>query len=362
LVYSATFACIRLVKFCNPIGDLKDKIIFGQILKYIMNTYLRLGLIVLCVSLIFGCKNDIDITADYKETSIVYGLLNQTDSVQYIKIYKTFLGDANAYQMATATDSFYHQNVLDVTIERWKNNSLAGIIQCVRDSSLPMDSGIFANAPNITYKSVGSDSIYADSDYRLVIRNTKTGLITYATTSVIDKFFTYNSVDAYVNMLQNPYKVIWFNARDGAFYRVKFKFHYAETNTITGITEYKILDWDLGEVLGSGLMVGDQLNVKIFPDDFYAYVGNKLAPLANTKRFAGKIDIEFVAGNQVLYDYYQVNNYGNSLALNNPTLTNVTNGLGVFGSRYVQTIYDRTLTQGSLDSLSFGRFTSDLGF
>ncbi|HQV01358.1 MAG TPA: hypothetical protein PLO59_09380, partial [Bacteroidia bacterium] len=176
-----------------------------------MISTLRLGLLVCCMALLNGCKNDIDITADYKETSIVYGLLNPSDSVQYVKIYKTFLGDANAYEMAASTDSFYHQNVLDVTIERWKNNTLAGIIQCVRDSSILMDSGIFANAPNITYKTINNDSIYADSDYRLVIRNTKTGLITYATTSVIDKFFMYNSVEAYVNMLQNPYKVIWFN-------------------------------------------------------------------------------------------------------------------------------------------------------
>ena len=76
-----------------------------------------------------SCSNEIDITSDYKDITVVYAVLNQNDSVQYVKIYKAFLGDEDAFIMAQSTDSFYHQDVLEVTLERWKNNLLSGVTE-----------------------------------------------------------------------------------------------------------------------------------------------------------------------------------------------------------------------------------------
>ena len=38
-----------------------------------------------------SCNNELEINGELKETTVVYGLLNQSDSVQYLKIYKAFL-------------------------------------------------------------------------------------------------------------------------------------------------------------------------------------------------------------------------------------------------------------------------------
>lgn len=309
-----------------------------------------------------SCTNTFDVTDDYKDTTIVYAVLNQSDVVQYIKIYKAYLGEGDALVMAQQTDSFYYKDELDVTLERWKNNVLSGVIDFIRDSSLVMDTGVFANFPNISYKSKDADSIYDDSSYRLVIKNRSSGKDVFASTAIIDKFYAVNQINPFIDLLQNPFKVTWNNAQDARFYQISFRFHYAETNIASGTFENKYVDWKIGEVDATGFLPGSPVSIKIYPDDFYVYLRSKLEPDATLYRSAGYIDIIYEAGNEDLYQYYTINNYNNGLSQTLPSFTNINNGLGIFASRYNQSVLSRTLTARSLDSLAFGRYTYDLGF
>jgi len=40
--------------------------------------------------LLSACSTDLDVIGDYKETMIVYGLLDQAQDTQYVKINKAF--------------------------------------------------------------------------------------------------------------------------------------------------------------------------------------------------------------------------------------------------------------------------------
>ena len=75
---------------------------------------------VLCLVLgllISSCDNSLDILDEYKETPIVYGLLNKNDTVHYVRIQKGFLGEGNALLMAQYADSIYYDtSEVDVTI------------------------------------------------------------------------------------------------------------------------------------------------------------------------------------------------------------------------------------------------------
>src|SRR6188508_2297236 len=68
----------------------------------------------LSVFFFFSCSNELDITADYKETTVIYGLLNQNDTAQYVQIFKGFLDDnMSALVIAQNPDSiFYDDSVL----------------------------------------------------------------------------------------------------------------------------------------------------------------------------------------------------------------------------------------------------------
>ena len=52
-----------------------------------------------------GCSTDLDINAPYKNVTVVYGLLDQRQEVQYVKINKAYLGEGDALVYAQIADS-----------------------------------------------------------------------------------------------------------------------------------------------------------------------------------------------------------------------------------------------------------------
>ena len=47
-----------------------------------------------------SCETDFDTTTDWEDITVVYGIIDQNDSMQYIKINKAFLGEGNVLQFA----------------------------------------------------------------------------------------------------------------------------------------------------------------------------------------------------------------------------------------------------------------------
>ena len=86
-------------------------------------------LILLCVvQLVSSCSKDFKIDAPYKDITIVYGLLNISDTAHYIRIHKAFLDESkNALVMATTTDSIYYKNLSVTVYELKKPNPNTGI-------------------------------------------------------------------------------------------------------------------------------------------------------------------------------------------------------------------------------------------
>ncbi|MEJ6796383.1 MAG: hypothetical protein QNK63_06700, partial [Flavobacteriales bacterium] len=81
--------------------------------------------LVLIASITFlSCNSDIDLTAPYEDVTIVYGLLDQTEDIQYIRINKSFLGDAPLADMASVRDSVEYDDsdFISKRVEKWQGN------------------------------------------------------------------------------------------------------------------------------------------------------------------------------------------------------------------------------------------------
>jgi hypothetical protein len=64
-----------------------------------------------------SCKDDIEITGEFVETAVVFGLLDQADSLQFIKITRAFIGPGNAFDIAQIPDSNYFNSVTGTVTE-----------------------------------------------------------------------------------------------------------------------------------------------------------------------------------------------------------------------------------------------------
>ena len=101
---------------------------------------------IILVLLVFSsCENTVDINAEWKETIVVYGLLDPNDSVQYIKVNKAFLNqNTSTYTVAQISDSLY----LDSTEVSLRQVNTGRVINLIRTNTVKKQPGIFASDVN----------------------------------------------------------------------------------------------------------------------------------------------------------------------------------------------------------------------
>ncbi|MCD4731620.1 MAG: hypothetical protein K8R74_13530, partial [Bacteroidales bacterium] len=69
-----------------------------------------------------SCETDFDTTTDWEDITVVYGIIDQNDSMQYIKINRAFLGEGNVLQFAQEYDSSNYPFPLRVWLEEFNDN------------------------------------------------------------------------------------------------------------------------------------------------------------------------------------------------------------------------------------------------
>src|SRR5437870_4430063 len=72
----------------------------------------KFSAVILLLIFITSCSTDFSVTTSWKDITIIYGLLDASDTAQYIKVGKAFLDPAtNAYTIAQNPDSLYYKDL-----------------------------------------------------------------------------------------------------------------------------------------------------------------------------------------------------------------------------------------------------------
>ena len=156
-----------------------------------MNKFILSFLLVLLVS---SCETDFNVNADWDEVTILYGLLDQSNDLQYVKINKAFLGKEDALLMASNSDSSnFEPNDLEITIYKIKTSSFNSFdtlgLVTLSDTSLVKDPGLFPTDNNIIYKfNNSSDFLNSNFIYSIKVLNKISGNVVSSSTRLIDGF------------------------------------------------------------------------------------------------------------------------------------------------------------------------------
>ena len=325
---------------------------------------LLISLCLLSLSL-SSCKTDVDLLAPYKEVMVIYGVLDPTDSVQYIRINKAFLGEGNAYTFAQVADSFQYADVLDVKLERYKNNNFAGAINLERFEGPPLKDGIFASAPNYLYRTTGLDSIYQDSEYKLVVTNTQTGNVVTSKTVIVSKVGSITNPASFQTAVDfadpdNQFIAKFTRGNNAKYYDLNMRFNYYETEIANpSNTQIKSVFF---RVNGVEYLSNNSLEIPVPYTTFYSALRRLIPVNPFVKREAEPLDFVLVGGAEELYTYYQVNRPPTGINQSIPQYTNIEGGIGIFSCKYTDIVSDKLLSQTSKDSLQYGAITKDLGF
>jgi hypothetical protein len=147
------------------------------------------------VAILFAtsCSEKFKVAAPYKDITVIYGFLQQSDTAHYIRVQKAFLDqEKSAVSMAKVADSSFYKQI-NVRIERFtafgSTNTYKDSIHLERvdlnTEGYPKQPGQFFDAPNYAYKFKGTlDPQYF---YRIIVTNLVTGKRDSANAPIINE-------------------------------------------------------------------------------------------------------------------------------------------------------------------------------
>lgn len=300
------------------------------------------------ISTLQSCNEDIDLIGDFTETAVVYGILDQSDSVHLIKITRAFIGPGDAIQIASNPDSSYFNSV-NATVKEVINGVVTRTWILTDTTILNKDTiGIFYAPEQKVYhfNTPMNDPLLGHAIYRLDIDINNGEFNISGETPMVDDitvpsvFSTTFSYKFYQNSEPKTQNV---SVNVGTSYRVnaRLQIHYDDfvgpTSTPNSFT------WNLGEA-----DVQPETS-KIFAANgatFYELIGTACStgdPSIDKRNISG-ITLTVVGGAEHLYNYILVNQPSSTIAQTKPTYTNLsaTNDhdiIGVFTSRLTYSIY-----------------------
>jgi hypothetical protein len=285
----------------------------------------------------YSCDSKLDVNAEWKDITVVYGLLNQNDSLHYFKITKAFLGEGNALSFAQIPDSSYYHDSLEVRMEEYIDSQLQPKeFRFETTTEIPKDSGMFFYPYNLLFKTTGA--LNENAQYKLIIKNRTTGKLITSQTTLIHHF-DISKPQMYDQASFLPgfnSKVQWTSAVGGKRYQLVIRFHYLET-LISDTSQHsdKYVDWIAFKNLKSPDIAGGRtMDYPIPGDVFYIVVGSQVSESDLYNRLPRDVEYIFSVIGEDMNTYLEVTEPSTGIIQERPAFSNITNGIGLFSSTY----------------------------
>jgi hypothetical protein len=336
------------------------------------------GLVVLMLCIgFFGCDNELNVTADWKEVTILYGALNPTVSKNYVRVQRAYLDETtSALAFSEVRDSLYF-DTLTVFVEEFQEGVFKRRIPLKRVDGniigIPKDTGFFYDDENILYEldaDINPSQYATDWVYKITVENPATGDVTTASTASLGNIQPKSPISPsggsiYVYNTSNH--VVPVNFQEGKHaraYRVSMDIRIEEYKKDNPTQkEIKELEWVLvssgtTESLG-GFRDG---SYKVQSRGFFALLKNQLSVDPTVERRLVDYDFTFYGISDDFNTFLAVLEPSNGIVQKKPEFTNVQNGLGIFTSRNITKFENLRFNATTLPQIQTSELTEDLGF
>ncbi len=282
------------------------------------------------------CNTDVDIYSDYKDITIVYGLLDKSDDTVWLKVTKAFLGSGNALHFAQNSDSSNYPYKLDVELAGIKNGSEVQklVFDTITIHNKQAGDSVFYYPDQLMYYAV-TNGLNSEAVYHLTIKKND-GDIQSSTPVIPDFVITYP-----VSRINFNYdkEIQWSSARNGKRYEVNLVFYYRELWPGTTDTVTKSIGWSLGVAKSNSTDGGEQMGLPYTGQQFYSLLDNNLEKDPNVKRWVNGVDVIIGCGSQDFDTYYEVNNVAGGMLEEAPQFSNIKgdNAMGLLAARHTVT-------------------------
>ncbi|MDZ4822313.1 MAG: hypothetical protein SH856_02530 [Flavobacteriales bacterium] len=330
---------------------------------------------IIILSIISSCSTEVDLTADYLPTTIVYSLLDPVQDTQWVKINKTFIGDGNNLDYATIRDSSeYDFSDFAAVVEELDANE--NVVNTFALDSMTIHnkeiSGIFYSPHQTVYFFENNGGLNEEHEYRLKIDFENKNDVSAKTDIVkVDEIVMENPMQnsgASLLLAQSvgtegftfkTHTVRFVPIENAPFYEITVRFYYNElvwadaNHTILVSETMKSLNYYVGSFDQTNVNSSGKINADISGESFFAYLGNNIVADPLITREIGIYDLDaepeagthcydviIHAGGEELNTYFQVHSPVTGIVQERPFYTNVNGGLGLFSSRATHDVTD----------------------
>lgn len=302
-------------------------------------------LFLLLLTLISSCSTDVDLYADYKDITVVYGLLDSDKDTNFVKINKAFLGPGNANEIALIADSCNYPNKLDAKIIEYRAQASGTHYQPTRTLVLDTltihtkEPGLFYAPDQLVYytaERIKNNTEQYKYKYELQIDRGDT-LLKAETDIVGGDMFVIEPRP--LSFSGDKGTIKWYPCPNAVVYEVVINFYFTEIGP-GNKTEERCMSWSLGTHTTSSLAEDHGkllLNYKsaVFYQNLASYLGSDTLKTDVERVILDNcMGVNIAAGGEELYNFISVNGPSSSIVQNLPEYTNITGGgYGVFSSR-----------------------------
>jgi hypothetical protein len=323
----------------------------------------KLAILLLVAVLWNSCSNEFELTEEWKDIPIVYGLLSMADTAQYIRVERAYLDpNTSALAQAKIADSIYYENASVQIVHEQTGDVYDLEMIDGRDDGYFREEGVFAQEPNYLFKIRTSDiDLIGGDDYRLELDRGNGNPIVTSQTALVDEFVLFRPLSGTSLRFEDGlnFTFSWREIESAAFYDVTLEFNYTEQDPNQPGNPFisKRVIWKVAENIRTN-------EYRIQGEEFYQAIASGIEGGLNVPRRIGQLSVVIEAGGTSLFDFIQVGsaNQGITGSLDLPEFSNLSEGLGVFSSRNEIREDGFNLFTATRDSLEFGRFTRDLNF
>ena len=305
------------------------------------------GLLATIVFFLFSCKEEIELTGNFKETAVVYALLDASESTHMMKITRAFIGPGNSYEFAQIPDSSYFPQ-LEGTITELNNGIPTGISWNLKDTIITnkeTNGAFYAPEQKLYYF---NGLLYDNKAYQLDL-NINDGEFTVKSKTPTELVRTLNES---ISGATQPYKFI-----DNSNETRASNVHITDTKNSSKLEvniNIEFTEW-IGNTPNvksftytGGTSDCENNSDKIFALSGQTFMDNIVAACTEdpliTKRTFNSITTVFTGASEDLAEYISVNEPSTDLAQNKLSFTNLQasgeyRAVGIFTSRSTKSVF-----------------------
>ena len=316
-----------------------------------------------------GCNNDLDLVAPSKDIPIVYGVFSKLERDHYVRIEKAFIDEQiPAADLAVNSENF----IYDDLVVRFRREGDPATIELQRiDGNVegfPRETGFFDSDPNVLYK-LEDVGLEGGKEIELLIERGN-GLDVVTTSAIVvsdiqltlPSFGLGDKLDIRPDLGRTTELVFKPTNGTAKIFDIFITFHYKEIDTAGQVFEKEVV-WNFArnQDLDEGTNSQTAENAGI---NFYNLLLNSIPVEPGVARRFSRFSIDIVGGGEAIRNYIALTqaNTGITASQEIPNFSNLSEGLGIFSSKFTLHVDSFDISQVGRAELIDGDLLRDLNF